>query len=122
MTTTFVPLGHGQHCVKRQAVAGGVIGFFQAPGLTGLAQNFDKGFEVVLLVRLCQHLVGVRDHDEVALSRQPVEVCQTFFEGIPVVAEIVREREDPAELIQQPSLGFAFLAGDGLGDKMEDGE
>ena len=38
-------LGHGQHRMEWQAVAGGIIGFFQTPGFSGLAQNLDKRFK-----------------------------------------------------------------------------
>lgn len=118
MASTFMPFLDGQYGMEREAVSSRVVRFFETPGLTSFAQNFDEGFKVILLVGFRQHLVGIRDDDEVAFGRHPVEVGETFFQGIPVVAKVVGKREDPAEFIQKPGFGFTFFPGDGFSHKV----
>ena len=44
---------------------------------------------------------GIGDEQDIALGRQPFQIGQTFFHGVPVVAEVVGEFQCPCEFRKQ---------------------
>lgn len=54
--------------------------------------------------------MGVRNEEDVAFGGKPLEISETFLQGIPVVPEVFREGQCLSELIEETRRRSTFLA------------
>ena len=52
----------------------------------------------------------IGDEQDIALGRQPFQIGQTFFQGVPVVAEVIGELQSPCEFRKQTCRRLAVTA------------
>lgn len=71
-----------------------------APCLTGVTEDLQQRFIFVFIVG--KDRMGVCNEEDVPLGRKPFKIGETFFEGIPVVSEIVGKIERASEFTEKP--------------------
>ena len=89
-----MPLGSILFCNDQQYVKG--RGPFRSetclpasPGFAGIAQDLEERLIIIFVVE--QDAISFGKEQDITLRRQPLEISQTFLEGVPVMTEVVRE-------------------------------